>query len=248
MFEGFENRFAVVTGASSGIGLATVHRLLKNGARVLAMSRTMRDELETLQATYGERLEWLKGDVTESADLAALAERARQVGTIDFLLPNAGIAQLGEGLQSAAFERQWAVNGAGALNTLSVLREQLAKPASVVFIGTFLSQVTFPGLAAYIASKTALKAHARTLAVELAAAGVRINVVSPGPTATAIWSTLGLPEEQLSAVAGRVNQRLLSGRFLEPSAIADAIMFLLSPASRGMYGQDLIVDNGYTLQ
>lgn len=247
MFEGFENRFAVVTGASSGIGLATVQRLLENGARVLAMSRTMR-ELESLQATHGERLKWLKGDVTESADLAALAERARQFGAIDFLLPNAGIAQLGDGLESAAFERQWAVNGAGALNTLSVLRDQLAKPASVVFIGTFLSQVTFPGLAAYIASKTALKAHARTLAVELATDDVRINIVSPGPTATAIWSTLGLSQDQLSAVAGRVNQRLLSGRFLEPSAIADTIMFLLSPASRGIYGQDVIVDNGYTLQ
>ncbi|CAD6530020.1 SDR family NAD(P)-dependent oxidoreductase [Paraburkholderia sabiae] len=247
MFEGFENRSAVVTGASSGIGLATVQRLLENGARVLAMSRTMR-ELESLQATHGERLKWLKGDVTESADLAALAERARQFGAIDFLLPNAGIAQLGDGLESAAFERQWAVNGAGALNTLSVLRDQLAKPASVVFIGTFLSQVTFPGLAAYIASKTALKAHARTLAVELATDDVRINIVSPGPTATAIWSTLGLSQDQLSAVAGRVNQRLLSGRFLEPSAIADTIMFLLSPASRGIYGQDVIVDNGYTLQ
>lgn len=247
MFEGFENRSAVVTGASSGIGLATVQRLLENGARVLAMSRTMR-ELESLQATHGERLKWLKGDVTESADLAALAERARQFGAIDFLLPNAGIAQLGDGLESAVFERQWAVNGAGALNTLSVLRDQLAKPASVVFIGTFLSQVTFPGLAAYIASKTALKAHARTLAVELATDDVRINIVSPGPTATAIWSTLGLSQDQLSAVAGRVNQRLLSGRFLEPSAIADTIMFLLSPASRGIYGQDVIVDNGYTLQ
>jgi len=57
-----------------------------------------------------------------------------------------------------------------------------------------------------------------------------------------------LPQAQLSAVAERVNQRLLPGRFLEPAAIADAIMFLLSPASRGIYGQDLIVDNGYTLQ
>ena len=247
MFEGFENRFAVVTGASSGIGLATVRRLLKNGARVLAMSRTMR-ELDTLQSVYGERLEWLRGDVTQSADLAMLAERASRIGAVDFVVPNAGIAELGEGLQPAAFERQWAVNGAGALNTVSALREQLAKPASVVFIGTFLSQVTFPGLAAYIASKTALKAHARTLAVELASAGIRINIVSPGPTATAIWSTLGLQQDQLSAVAEQVNQRLLSGQFLEPAAIADAIMFMLSPASRGVVGQDLIVDNGYTLR
>lgn len=247
MFEGFENRLAVVTGASSGIGLATVDRLLASGARVLAMSRTM-GELDSLQSRYGDTFEWMKGDVTQSADLVALSERAHQMGPVDFLVPNAGIAELANGLEGSAFERQWAVNGAGALNTLSIMRERLAKSASVVFIGTFLSQVTFPGLAAYIASKTALKAHARTLAVELAANGIRINIVSPGPTATAIWSSLGLPEDQLSAVAERVNQRLLPGCFLESAAIADAIMFLLSPAARGVYGQDLIVDNGYTLQ
>jgi NAD(P)-dependent dehydrogenase (short-subunit alcohol dehydrogenase family) len=247
MLEGFENRFAVVTGASSGIGLATVHRLLQNGARVLAMSRSI-GELQGLQAEYGDKLIWLHGDVTKGADLVALSEHARAIGPVDCVVPNAGIAQLGSGLESSAFERQWAVNGAGALNTLAALREQLSECASVVFIGTFLSQVAFPGLAAYIASKSALKAQARTLAVELAASGVRINMVSPGPTATAIWSTLGLPDDHLSAVAERVNQRLLTGRFLEPAAIADTIMFLLSPASRGLYGQDLIVDNGYTLQ
>ncbi|MGF6469549.1 SDR family NAD(P)-dependent oxidoreductase [Paraburkholderia youngii] len=246
MLKDFEGRLAVVTGASSGIGLATTRRLLNNGARVLAMSRT-KGGLAALQSTFDERLAWLKGDVTRSDDLELLSAEAQRLGPIDFLVPNAGIAILDDGLEAAAFERQWAVNGAGALNTLSVVREQLAKPASVVFIGTFLSQTTFPGLGAYIASKAAVKAHARTLAVELASHGIRINLVSPGPTATAIWSSLGLPDNQLSAIAERVNRRLLPGRFLEADAVADTIMFLLSPASRGIYGQDLIVDNGYTL-
>ncbi|ADG18611.1 short-chain dehydrogenase/reductase SDR [Paraburkholderia atlantica] len=246
MLKDFEGRLAVVTGASSGIGLATTRRLLKNGARVLAMSRT-KGGLVALQSTFDERLIWIKGDVTRSDDLELLSSEAQRLGPIDFLVPNAGIALLDGDTEAAAFERQWAVNGAGALNTLSVVREQLAKPASVVFIGTFLSQTTFPGLGAYIASKAAVKAHARTLAVELAAEGIRINLVSPGPTATAIWSSLGLPEDQLSAIAERVNRRLLPGRFLEADAVADTIMFLLSPASRGLYGQDLIVDHGYTL-
>jgi NAD(P)-dependent dehydrogenase (short-subunit alcohol dehydrogenase family) len=247
MFEDFDNRLAVVTGASSGIGLATVQRLLEHGARVLAMSRTI-GGLSTLASRYGEKLEWIAGDVTQSGNLLALAERAREIGPVHFVVPNAGIAQLADGLDASAFEHQWAVNGAGALNTLRALQAGLAKPVSVVFIGTFLSSVSFPGLAAYIATKTALKAQARTLAVELAARGIRINLVSPGPTATAIWSTLGLPQDELATVAERVNQRLLTGQFLEPGAIADTIMFLLSPASRGLYGQDLIVDNGYTLQ
>ncbi|MGF6741283.1 SDR family NAD(P)-dependent oxidoreductase [Paraburkholderia atlantica] len=246
MLKDFEGRLAVVTGASSGIGLATTRRLLKNGARVLAMSRT-KGGLVALQSTFDERLIWIKGDVTRSDDLELLSSEAQRLGPIDFLVPNAGIALLDGGTEAATFERQWAVNGAGALNTLSVVQEQLAKPASVVFIGTFLSQTTFPGLGAYIASKAAVKAHARTLAVELAAQCIRINLVSPGPTATAIWSSLGLPEDQLSAMAERVNRRLLPGRFLEADAVADTIMFLLSPASRGLYGQDLIVDHGYTL-
>ncbi|MBP0589712.1 SDR family oxidoreductase [Paraburkholderia sp. LEh10] len=247
MFREFEDRLAVVTGASSGIGLATTRRLLENGARVLAMSRTMGD-LDSLRSQYATKLKCMKGDVTKSEDLQTLSDLARQLGQIDYLVPNAGIARLANGMEPSAFEHQWAVNGAGALNTLSAVREQLAKPASVVFIGTFLSQITFPGLAAYIASKSALKAHAKTLAVELAPQGIRINLVSPGPTATAIWSSLGLPADQLSDVAGQVNKRLLSGCFLDPAAVADTVLFLLSSASRGLYGQDLIVDNGYTLQ
>lgn len=88
----------------------------------------------------------------------------------------------------------------------------------------------------------------RTLAVELAPREVRLNMVSPGPTETPIWATLGLGDDELAAVAGTVNQRLLGGRFLEPGAVADAILFLLSRAARGLYGQDLVVDGGYTLR
>lgn len=163
----FNDRFAVVTGASSGIGLKLTETLLGHGATVLAMARRERPP-ESLHAHSGKRLHWLAGDVTRERDLDALASRAASIGPVDYLVPNAGIAQLADGLDSLAFEQQWRVNGAGALNTFSVLSRQTSKPASIVFIGTFLSQVTFPGLAAYIASKAALIAQARTLAVEWA--------------------------------------------------------------------------------
>lgn len=243
----FEGRLAVVTGASSGIGLAVTTRLLSQGARVLAMSRQI-GGLEELSRRFAQQLTWISGDVTQEEDLNQLAHQASSLGPVSFLVPNAGIAELADGLDSRAFDRQWAVNGAGALNTLARLRESLASPASVVFIGTFLTPVTFPGLAAYIASKAALKAHSRTLAVELAPHGIRINMVSPGPTATPIWSTLGLKHDELASVADQVNKRLLDGQFLEAGAVADVVLFQLSNGARSVYGQDWVVDGGYTVR
>jgi len=242
----FHQRLAVVTGASTGIGLAVTQGLLERGAQVVAMARHTAG-LGELAERFGEKLFLLPGDVTLADDQTRLAQLTAKIGPVHFLVPNAGIAQLADGLDLMAFDQQWAVNGAGALSTLSALRGQLATQASVVFIGTFLQQSTFPGLAAYIASKAALRAQVRTLAVELAPQGIRLNMVSPGPTATPIWNTLGLNDEALGAVASTVKQRLLSGQFLEPDAVADVILFLLGQGARSVFGQDWVVDGGYTL-
>lgn len=242
----FQDRLAVVTGASSGIGLALCGGLLQNGARVVAMSRTP-GELPALREVHGDRLRWVKGDVTCQDDLQRLCRETTPLGPVDYLVPNAGIAELADSLDMAAFARQWAVNGAGALSTLAALRGVLANPASVVFVGTFLSRISFPGLASYIATKAALAAQVRTLAVEFGVLGVRLNMVSPGPTATAIWDRFGLPEAQLEQVADSISKRLLPGHFLDASAVADVILFQLSQGARGVYGGDWVVDNGYTL-
>jgi NAD(P)-dependent dehydrogenase (short-subunit alcohol dehydrogenase family) len=163
----FAGRLAVVTGGSSGIGLALCEALLQQGARVLSMSRRVA-ALAGLQRNYPQHLFCQAGDVTCAAYLAQLARRAAELGPVDYRVPNAGIAELADRLDVAAFERQWAVNGAGALQTLAALHGELASQSSVVFISSFLTRSTFPGLAAYIASKEALAAHARTLAVEFA--------------------------------------------------------------------------------
>lgn len=242
----FQDRLAVVTGASSGIGLALCAALLPRGVKVLAMSRSL-GELPALQQIYGERLQWFAGDVTSQQDLSELAERAAAMGPVDYLVPNAGVAEMADSLDMQAFQRQWAVNGAGALNTLAALRGELASPASVVFVGSFLTGSSFPGLAACIASKAALAAQARTLAVEFASFDVRVNLVSPGPTATAMWDNLGLSEGELGDVADTLGKRLLPGHFLDAGAVANVIVFQLSQGARGVYGQDWTVDNGYTL-
>lgn len=220
--------------------------MLGQGAILVTLSRHL-GELSDLKSAYGDRINCLIGDVTNSNDLETLAAHANKLGPVDYLVPNAGVAVLGGGLEKDTFARNWPVNGLGALNTLAALRDKMAKPASVVFIGTFLSQVAFAGLGGYIASKAALTAQARTLAFELAAEGVRVNVVSPGPTATPILSSLGMAATDLESIAQSVNQRLINGKFLEPKAVADVVLFMLSSASRGIYGQNIVVDGGYAL-
>ncbi|KHL68138.1 short-chain dehydrogenase [Pseudomonas flexibilis] len=241
-----ENRLAVITGASSGIGLALCRLLLQGGARVLAFSRTP-GGLGELLSVYPDQLVWQPGDVTSQEDLQGLAQRAASLGPVDFLVPCAGHVELASALDLAAQERQWAVNGAGALNTLAVLANQLATQASVVFLGSFLSRCTFAGLAGHIAGKAALMAQARNLAKEFAPLQVRINMVSPGPTATGFWEQLGLNDDELDALAEQVGRRLLPGHFLEAASVARVIVFQLSEGARGVYGQDWVVDNGYTL-
>ena len=242
----FEDRLVVITGASSGIGLALTAQLLEQGARVLGMARRVQS-LQALQQSYPQQLLLQVGDVTSSADLETLRRRAVELGGVDYLVACAGCAELAGSLDQAAFERQWAVNGAGALNTLAVLRGALGSNSSVVFLGSFLSQASFPGLAAHSAGKAALIAQVRTLAVEFSPLGVRINLVSPGPTATALWDGLGLQEGELEQLADRLGRRLLPGHFLDAAAVARVIAFQLSQGARGAYGQDWVVDNGYSL-
>lgn len=241
-----ENRLAVITGASSGIGLALARLLLQGGARVLAFSRRP-GGLTDLLGLYPEQLFWHTGDVTRPEDLQGLAQRATALGPVDYLVPCAGHVELAGALDLAAQQRQWAVNGAGALNTLAVLANQFSPKASVVFLGSFLSRCTFAGLAGHITSKAALTAQVRNLAVEFAPLQVRINMVSPGPTATAFWEQLGLGDDDLEMLAGQVGRRLLPGHFLEAANVARVILFLLSEGARGVYGQDWVADNGYTL-
>lgn len=244
-----ENRFeklAVVTGASSGIGLATCAELLGQGIRVIAVSRTC-DGLSPLIEKYPDNVHWFQADVTDDQALSRLADFARTHGAVDYLVPNAGMAMLSAADDSDAFERQWQLNGKAAINVFRTLSGLMSPGASVVFVGTFLRQIAFEGLGPYIATKAALAALVKTLAVEFSKRGVRINMVSPGPTKTAIWGGLGLSEGDLQAVADGVSQRLLTRAFLEPEAVAKVIAFQLSNGALGVFGQDWVVDAGYGL-
>ncbi|QDT30127.1 SDR family NAD(P)-dependent oxidoreductase [Gimesia panareensis] len=243
------NKVAVVTGASSGIGRSISEHFLNEGAKVVVFARRS-ELLEELEACYPARTLVVDGDVTSEEDLQRLSEATqRRFGRVDILVPNAGLARVIplEASSRAAIAETFDVNFHGALQTVRTFLPELSHGSSVIFITTFLTQVGFPGLAAYSASKAAVKSLSQTLAAELGPRGIRVNSIAPGPIDTPIWSQVGLNEEQLKGVADQINSRLISGSFGQPEDIAETAVFLASDAARNIVGQEIVVDGGYTI-
>lgn len=244
-----DGKVAVVTGASSGIGKSIVERYLAEGARVAVFARSA-GPLQDLVAQAPDRVLAVAGDVTVRADLERLVQTtAERFGGVDVVVPNAGVAKVVSFADSdeRAIHEQFSVNVVGALQTARLFLPHIRQGGSILFITTFLVQVGFPGLAIYSASKAAMTSATRTLAAELAPQGIRVNAVAPGPIATPIWSKVGLPDDVLGQVAANVTSRLFPGRFGAPESIAEAALFLASDAAANIYGQELVVDGGYTV-
>ncbi|HCN90056.1 MAG TPA: NAD(P)-dependent oxidoreductase [Oxalobacteraceae bacterium] len=244
-----EGKIAVVTGAGSGIGRSIVEHFVAEGAQVIAFARNGYS-VQALESANPGKVIAVSGDVTHQDDLERLVKTAvDRFGAIDILVPNAGIARVVSFADSTAeaFAEQFSVNLFGAAETARLFVPHIRKGGSIQFITTFLTQVGFPGLAIYSASKAALKSLSQTLAAELAPKGVRVNSIAPGPIATPLWASVGLPPDALDAVAEKISTRLMPGAFGQPEDIAETAVFLASDAAKNIYGQEIVVDGGYTI-
>lgn len=249
MVKKLEGKVAVVTGASSGIGKSIVEKYAEEGAKIVAFARNFA-VLKELEAAYPGQVKAMAGDVTRQEDLQRLVEETIQTfGGVDVLVPNAGIARVVSFQESTAdaFNTQFSVNLFGAAETARLFIPHIRKGGSIQFITTFLTQVGFPGLAIYSASKAALKSLSQTLAAELAPLSIRVNAIAPGPIGTPLWGTVGLPPEVLDVVAAKITSRLMPGTFGQPGDIADLSVFLASDGAKNIYGQEIVVDGGYTV-
>jgi NAD(P)-dependent dehydrogenase (short-subunit alcohol dehydrogenase family) len=242
----FAGKFALVTGGTTGIGRATAELLHAGGARV-AITGQNADSLAAAAKELPSDVLVLRSDTRSLPDITQLADEiGKRFGRLDVLFLNAGIAQLApfEAVDEAFYQEHLDVNVKGVVFTLQKLLPLLREGASVIVNTSVADQRAAPGLSIYSATKGAVAALVRTLAVELAPRGVRVNSVCPATILTPIQGKFGLPPEVARAVAEKYTARIPLGRFGAAAEVARAALFLASSAASYVTGTELVVDGG----
>lgn len=244
-----DGKVAVITGGSSGIGLATALEFKALGAKIVIAGR---DET-TLQAAarqLGSDVLAVRADVSVMDDLDELfASTTARFGGIDIVFVNAGMAKMGpiEAMSEAVFDAVMATNFKGAYYTIQKALPHLNENASIILNGSLNAHVGFANASLYSASKAALHSLARTLTAELVGRGIRINTLNTGPINTPIYSKLGLPEEVVQGFAQTMAGRVPLKRFGTPEEVAKAAAFLASSDSAFILGSEITADGGMSI-
>jgi NAD(P)-dependent dehydrogenase (short-subunit alcohol dehydrogenase family) len=242
-----EGKTAVVTGGTTGIGYTAAERLLAEGAKTVLITGQNPERVRDAAAKLGNRASGLVVDQRQAGDIAKLAETvARDLGGVDVLFLNAGIALTAptETQEEARYDEQMDVNVRGTFFTMQALLPHLRDGASVIVTTSVVDQIAMPGMAAYAASKAALRSLVRTWAAEFKDRGIRVNSVAPGPIETPIFGKLGLDEVAAQGMAERIQTLVPMGRFGSTGEIAGAVAFLASSDASYMTGEEITIAGG----
>ncbi|MFE5740144.1 MULTISPECIES: SDR family NAD(P)-dependent oxidoreductase [Streptomyces] len=242
-----DNKTALVTGASTGIGLAIARRFAAEGATVYLTGRR-KPELEAAVELVGGRGIGIQGDVSQLADLDRLfAEIAERSGHLDVVVANAGVGDfglLGE-ITEEGYDRAISVNLKGTVFTVQKALPLLSAGASVILLSSSAALRGVPGLGVYAATKAAIRSLARTWAAELADRGIRVNALTPGPVTTPGADELraALPRDGQAAEPAAPTPLGRAGR---PDEVAATALYLAGDQSSFTTGAELFVDGGTT--
>ncbi|UEJ83323.1 glucose 1-dehydrogenase [Brachybacterium halotolerans subsp. kimchii] len=240
-------RTALITGGSTGIGLATAQRFIAEGARVYLTGRR-REALAAAAGELGDRAITVRNDVSDLDDLDALFARIAADGNrLDVLFANAGGGEANQplhSLQPDAFDRTFGVNVRGTVFTVQRALPLLNEGASIVLTGSSSARRGTAGFGVYSATKAAIRQFGRVWAAELAPRGVRVNTVVPGTTDTPGLRGLAEDSDRADAFVGELANGTALRRAADPAEIADAVLFLASDQSSFITGSELFVDGG----
>lgn len=239
----------LITGASSGIGLATALLFQTEGARVAITGRDPESLARAREALGNEALVLQSDAGSLEAIDAALAQVQARFGKLDVLFLNAGVsvALPLEHVSEARFDEIMDVNIKGAFFTLQKALPLLATPASVIMTTSITNRMGSPHFSVYAASKAALRSLVQSLALELVGRGVRVNAISPGPIETPIYERVGLPAAMVQGIKGEIARKSPSGRFGTPEEVAKVALFLACEDSAYLVGEEIVVDGGMSL-
>jgi NAD(P)-dependent dehydrogenase (short-subunit alcohol dehydrogenase family) len=244
----FANKIVVVTGGTSGIGLAAAKQFIKDGAKVVVTGRSPQS-IGNAQNELGANGVAIIADVTKSADLDSLFRQVREkYGRIDVLYVNAGIAKLGSVAETTeeVFDDVLNANFRGAYFTVQKALPLLNDGGGIVFTTSWFDEVGVAGTSAVSASKAAPRNLTRTLASELIGRNIRVNAVRPGVIETPLFGKLDIPGADVEALGKALLQQIPAKRFGKPEEVATAVAFLASSDASYITGVELAVDGGRT--
>ncbi len=242
-----EGKVAVVTGGTSGIGLATAKRFAAEGARVFLTGRRQA-ELDAAVAAIGSRATGVQADSANLSDLSRLYERVKaEAGRIDVLFVNAGggsMAPLGS-ITEEQYDDTFGRNVKGVLFTVQKALPLLVDGAAVILTGSNVSIKGTPAFSVYSATKAAVRNFARSWTLDLKARGIRVNVISPGPIKTPGLVDLAGPDTaQQQGMLDYMASTVPLGRVGDPNEVASVAVFLASSDASFIAGTELFVDGG----
>jgi NAD(P)-dependent dehydrogenase (short-subunit alcohol dehydrogenase family) len=243
-----KGKTALVTGGTTGIGLATAKLFITEGARVIVTGRAPAT-IKSAQAELGDNAIVIKSDATSLPDMDALAEKVKErFGRLDVLFVNAGYGEFVpfEAVTEKLYDEMLNLNAKGPYFIVQKLAPLMPDGSSVVFTTSLANRKGMPVLSAYGAAKAALRALTRSLAAAFAPRGIRVNAVSPGPIeSTAILQKIGMPKEAADQVYIQMAESVPMKRLGQPEEVAKAVAFLAIDATYTT-GAELMVDGGWS--
>lgn len=241
-----QGKIALVTGGTTGIGLATAKQFHADGAKVIITGQNPAT-LEAARRELPDDVLILRADVRSIADTERVAaEIQRRFGGLDVAFLNAGIAHFVplESVEESFFDDTFDINVKGVFFAVQKLAPLLRPGASVLVTTSVVASRGSATSAVYSASKGAVAAMVRALAAELAPRGIRVNAISPGPIDTPIFSKLTLPKEVVDDFTHGMAQKVPLGRFGRSEEVAKVVSFIASPAASFITGSEIPVDGG----
>ncbi|HET6555588.1 MAG TPA: SDR family oxidoreductase [Dyella sp.] len=242
----FQNKNVLVTGGTSGIGLATALAYAAEGARVIVTGRDQA-ALDQAASSLGADALAIRNDAASIAGSRELANALSAKGIkLDAVFLNAGVAKFAtlDAVDESLWDLTFNTNVKGPYFQIQALAPLLNAGASIVINGSINAHIGMPASSVYAASKAAVISLAKTLSAELLPAGARVNVLSPGPVETPLYGKLGMDQATLEATAAQIQSQVPLGRFGKPAEIASTVLHLSAPESAFIVGTEIVADGG----